>query len=95
MKVDKDVVEVVANLDKLRLDERDIETMIERMSRVLDLAEQIQEVDTDGVEPMAHPLDAVQRLREDRVTETDRHERYQAVAPETEGGLYLVPRVVE
>ncbi|MDZ7686841.1 MAG: Asp-tRNA(Asn)/Glu-tRNA(Gln) amidotransferase subunit GatC [Gammaproteobacteria bacterium] len=95
MKVDQDVVGGVTNLAKLRLDTGDIDTTIDRMSRILDLVEQMQEVDTAGVEPMAHPLDAVQRLREDRVTETDQQERYQAIAPETAGGLYLVPRVVE
>lgn len=95
MKVDKDVVRNVAALAKLRLDEGDEAGMIDKMSRVLDLVEQLQEVDTADVEPMAHPLDAVQRLREDRVTESDQHERYQAVAPETRDGLYLVPRVVE
>ncbi len=95
MKVDKDVVQDVAGLAKLKLDEADEAAMIDRMSRILDLVEQLQEVDTTGVEPMAHPLDAVQRLRDDRVTETNDRERYQEVAPETEDGLYLVPRVVE
>ena len=95
MEVNKDVARQAADLAKLHLDEADEATMVERMSRILDLVDQLQEVDTDNVEPLAHPLEAVPRLREDRVTETDQHERYQAVAPETERGLYLVPRVVE
>ena len=52
-------------------------------------------VDTSGVTPMAHPLDAVQRLREDAVTESDQREHFQQVAPAVEAGLYLVPKVIE
>ncbi|MHB8744401.1 MAG: Asp-tRNA(Asn)/Glu-tRNA(Gln) amidotransferase subunit GatC, partial [Sulfuricaulis sp.] len=51
--------------------------------------------DTQGVTPMAHPMDAAQRLRPDAVTETDQRERFQAIAPQVEAGLYLVPRVIE
>jgi aspartyl-tRNA(Asn)/glutamyl-tRNA(Gln) amidotransferase subunit C len=56
---------------------------------------EMRQVDTSGIEPMAHPLDATQRLRPDAVTEPDRHELYQSVAPAVEGGLYLVPKVIE
>jgi aspartyl-tRNA(Asn)/glutamyl-tRNA(Gln) amidotransferase subunit C len=66
-----------------------------RFNGILDLFEQLRDVDTDGVEPMANPLDATQPLRADAVTETDRREALQAVAPAVENGLYLVPRVVE
>ena len=59
------------------------------------VSEQMQSVDTTGVVPVSNPLDANQRLRADEVTEPDQHELYQSIAPETEDGLYLVPRVVE
>lgn len=95
MKIDRDVAETVADLAKLKLDDTDMDIVIGRMTKILDLVEEMQALDTDGVEPLAHPLDAVQRLRPDEVTETDHRDSYQAVAPETEGGLYLVPRVVE
>ena len=95
MKVDENVVATVAALAKLRLDANDVSTTSQRMTRILDLVEEMQAVDTDGIEPMAHPLETTQRLREDQVTESDQHVRYQAVAPETASGLYLVPRVVE
>lgn len=95
MKVTEDVVLEVAALAKLRLADGDEQVMIDRMSRILDLVEEMQQVDTTGVAPMAHPLDETQRLREDVVTETDRHDAYQAIAPATERGLYLVPKVVE
>lgn len=95
MKVDRDVVMTVADLAKLKLDESDIQETIRNMSRILDLVEEMQAVDTANVEPMAHPLDAVQRLREDAVTEDNQRDAFQSVAPEVEDGLYLVPRVVE
>ena len=65
------------------------------LSDILALVEQLNAVDTAGVEPMAHPLDATQRLRPDEVTETDEREAFQAIAPQTEAGLYLVPKVIE
>lgn len=95
MKVDRDTVMTVADLAKLKLDETDIQETMDNMSRILDLVEEMQAVDTAGVEPMSHPLDAVQRLREDAVTEKNERDAFQRVAPEVEDGLYLVPRVVE
>ncbi|MEX0941367.1 MAG: Asp-tRNA(Asn)/Glu-tRNA(Gln) amidotransferase subunit GatC [Pseudomonadales bacterium] len=95
MKVDREVVETVADLSKLKLEEPDIAEYIESMSRILDLVEEMQEVDTSNVSPMAHPLDTTQRMRADIVTEQNLRDEYQAMAPETAGGFYLVPRVVE
>ena len=57
--------------------------------------EQMEQVDVTGVEPMAHPQDMVQSLREDVVTEGDQRERFQSIAPATANGLYLVPKVIE
>jgi len=65
------------------------------MSNVLDLAEQMQEVDTSDVEAMAHPTHAVQRLRDDVVREDNKREQFQSIAPETGDGYYLVPQVIE
>jgi aspartyl-tRNA(Asn)/glutamyl-tRNA(Gln) amidotransferase subunit C len=65
------------------------------LNGIFQLIEQMQAVDTRGVEPMAHAQDVSQRLREDAVTEGDRRAAYQAVAPEVEAGLYLVPKVIE
>ena len=64
-------------------------------ARILDLVAQMNAVDTERVEPMSHPLESALRLREDVITESDRREAYQAVAPATENGLYLVPKVIE
>ena len=65
------------------------------LSGILDFIEQMNAVDTASVEPMAHPLDQVQRLRPDVVGETDQRTRFQAQAPAVEAGLYLVPKVIE
>ncbi|MBK5931934.1 Asp-tRNA(Asn)/Glu-tRNA(Gln) amidotransferase subunit GatC [Halochromatium salexigens] len=90
----RDVAKIahLARLDVKR-DERD--HFSAELSNILDLVEQMRCVDTTGVEPMAHPLHMAQRLRPDRVTETNEREHFQQIAPQTEDGLYLVPRVVE
>ena len=93
--LDKSDVEKIAFLARLGVDEQDMPEYASNLSNILDMVEQLNSVDTDGVKPMAHPLDAVQRLRADEVTEVNDRENLQAHAPETADGLYLVPRVVE
>ncbi|MCB1693268.1 MAG: Asp-tRNA(Asn)/Glu-tRNA(Gln) amidotransferase subunit GatC [Pseudomonadales bacterium] len=93
--VTPEVVRTVASLARLQLDLAHIDTHIESMNRILALVSEMQAVETDGVAPLSHPLDAVQRLRPDVITEQVEREKYQSVAPETRDGLYLVPRVVE
>ncbi len=88
-------IENIAHLARLELDEADVATYARHLSDILAFVEQLDAADTTGVTPMAHPLDAVQRLRADEVTETDQRERFQAVAPAVEDGLYLVPKVIE
>jgi aspartyl-tRNA(Asn)/glutamyl-tRNA(Gln) amidotransferase subunit C len=88
-------VENIAHLARLAISEADIPEYARNLSSILALVEQMGAVDTAGVAPMAHPLDAVQRLREDAVTETDQREHFQAIAPAVEAGLYLVPKVIE
>jgi aspartyl-tRNA(Asn)/glutamyl-tRNA(Gln) amidotransferase subunit C len=65
------------------------------LNDIFKLIEQMQSVDTENVQPMAHAQDVVQRLREDKVTEIDQHALYQSIAPQVENGLYLVPKVIE
>lgn len=95
MSLDADQVRKIAHLARLAIKESDIPEYARNLSRILELAEQMNAVDTAGVEPLAHPLDTSQRLRPDEVTETDRRERFQAIAPQVEAGLYLVPKVIE
>lgn len=90
-----DDVRKVAHLARLAIDEIELDTYVKELSSILDLVQQMDAIDTNGIEPMAHPLDMTQRLRPDEVTETDQRELLQSVAPLVEDGLYLVPRVVE
>ncbi len=85
----------IARLARLDVSAAEVEKTRDQLNGILSFIEQLQAVDTAGVAPMAHAVDVVQRLREDRVTESDRREAFQAVAPETEAGLYLVPQVIE
>ena len=85
----------LARLAQLALDPVDRAKASEDLERIIAMIDAMQAVDTDGVEPLAHPLEATQRLRDDVVTEHVERDRYQAVAPLTEDGLYLVPRVIE
>jgi aspartyl-tRNA(Asn)/glutamyl-tRNA(Gln) amidotransferase subunit C len=85
----------IADLARLELTPDEAARTLERLNRVLGLIEALQAVDTTGVEPMTHAGDLVLRLRADEVTEPDRRDDYQRVAPAVEHGLYLVPRVIE
>ena len=95
MSLSPDDVRRIARLARIALQPAESAAVAERLNAVLKMVEQIRRVDTSGVEPMAHAQDVVQPLREDSVTESDQRERYQAVAPAVEEGLYLVPKVVE
>ena len=95
MSLDADQVKKIARLARLKIDEADVQGYVTNMDNILQMFEQMQAVDTTGVVPMSHPLEAVQRLREDVVRETDQREVFQRIAPDTENGLYLVPRVIE
>lgn len=88
-------VEKVARLARLAMTGTEIETARAQLSGIFDLIAEMQAVDTTGVEPMSHSQDLSQRLREDVVTETNQREAFQAIAPQVEAGLYLVPKVIE
>lgn len=85
----------IAHLARLGLNDADLPRTTEALNSILGLIDQMQAVDTTGIEPLAHPLEASQRLRADVVTETNHREAYQAIAPAVENGLYLVPKVIE
>ena len=95
MSLEKADVEKIAHLARLAIDEKDVPEYTKNLSNILDLVEQMSSVNTDEVSPMAHPLDATQRLRTDEVTETNQRDHFQQVAPNVEDGLYLVPKVIE
>lgn len=88
-------IQRIARLARIRVSEAEAAQTGEQLNGIFKLIEQMQAVDTGGVAPMAHAQEVYQRLREDAVTEADRREAFQAVAPQTEAGLYLVPKVIE
>ncbi|MBV2194210.1 MAG: Asp-tRNA(Asn)/Glu-tRNA(Gln) amidotransferase subunit GatC [Azonexus sp.] len=88
-------VKRIAHLARIEISDDEALTTQGHLNGIFQLIEQMQAVDTAGVEPMAHAQDVSQRLREDAVTEVDRRAAFQAVAPDTEAGLYLVPKVIE
>jgi aspartyl-tRNA(Asn)/glutamyl-tRNA(Gln) amidotransferase subunit C len=90
-----DDIERLCRLARVEITPAEIADVSAKLSSIVAMVDQLQAVDTKGVVPMAHPLDRPQRLREDRVTETDRHELYQRNAPAVERDLYLVPKVIE
>ncbi len=95
MSLTPDDIEKIAHLARLGIDKDALEPLAADLSTMLDLVEQLQAVDTEGVEPMAHPANATLLLRDDVVTETDQRETLQAPAPATQDGYFLVPRVIE
>jgi aspartyl-tRNA(Asn)/glutamyl-tRNA(Gln) amidotransferase subunit C len=90
-----DDVKRVARLARIAIDETEAGAVLAQLGGVFQLIEQMQAVDTRGIEPMSHALDVVQRLREDVVTESDQHELFQKIAPQVENALYLVPKVID
>ena len=95
MIIDKKALSHIAELAQLRIEDKQIDHYINRMQNILNLVEQMQAVDTTGIEPVSNPLDGVQRLRADAVIESDLRDYYLQNAPETADGLFLVPKVVD
>jgi len=95
MSLSDDQIRRIAQLARIAIGEEESAQVRDRLNRVLGLIDQLQAVDTAGIEPMSHALDVVQPLRPDCVTESDQRARFQSGAPAVEGGLYLVPKVIE
>ncbi len=95
MSLDKVKLQHIAMLARLKLTDEEYAESVEKLSKIVDFVDQLSQADTTGVTPMAHPLDAVQRLRPDVVTEVDDRDRYQENAAAVSAGLYLVPKVLE
>ena len=95
MSITKSAVERVAHLARIHIEPADIDKYALDLSQILDMVEQMNSVQTSEVEPLAHPQDIELRLRPDHVTEVNSRERFQAVAPAAERGLYLVPKIIE
>lgn len=95
MSLSDDQIRRIARLARIAIRPEESAEVVTRLNRMLGLIDEMRAVDTAGIEPMSHALDLVQRLRPDEVSESDRREAYQAVAPAVEDGLYLVPKVIE
>ena len=93
--MNKSEIDKIATLARLRVSSADADEVAARVGEILALIDQMQAIDTEGVKPLAHPLDAVQRLRADEVTEDDRRDELLALAPSSRNGLFLVPKVIE
>ena len=93
--LNKSEIDKIATLARLRVSSADADEVAARIGEILALIDQMQAIDTEGVKPLAHPLDAVQRLRADEVTEDDRRDELLALAPSSRNGLFLVPKVIE
>lgn len=95
MSLEQNDIAKLARLARIHIDDSSVEELRQRIGDILTMVDTMQAVDTSNITPMANPHDAVQRLRPDVVTEADQRERFQAIAPQTEDGLYLVPKVID
>lgn len=95
MSIEKQTIENLATLARLEIDDKRIEEISHRLSSVLELVDQLQAADTKSLVDSQNSQQEIQRLREDKVTETNQREAFQAIAPDTEDGLYLVPKVID
>lgn len=95
MALDRETVAKIAYLARIGLREEEYDHLVPELAKILQFVEQMNELATEEVEPMAHPLELPQRLRPDAVTETDRREKLLPLAPAVEASLYLVPKVIE
>jgi len=95
MSLKPEEVKKIAHLARLNLSESDIALYTPQLSSILDFVEHMSEIDTNTVEPLAHPLDLPQRLRSDAINEPNQRDLFQSIAPEVKVGLYLVPKVIE
>ncbi|MBT3204485.1 MAG: Asp-tRNA(Asn)/Glu-tRNA(Gln) amidotransferase subunit GatC [Gammaproteobacteria bacterium] len=88
-------VKNIAHLARLAIDDDAVADYASDLSNILDLVDQMNQVNTDNVQPMAHPMDSQQRLRDDEASEPNQRDKFQSVAPDVESGLYRVPKVIE
>ena len=95
MAIEQNDIEKIAELARIRISDEEMGEVTARITEILHMVDQLQTVDTREVEPMANPLDAIQYLRPDEVTQSNRRDAFQAIAPAVENGLYLVPKVIE
>ena len=95
MSITYDEIKKIAHLARIKITEEEANATIKKLSGILNLIEEMQKVETKNISPMSHAQSVTQRLRDDIVTETNQREKLQKIAPEVNGGLYIVPQVIE
>ncbi len=95
MSLDKEAVKKVASLARIRMDDEQLEAMVPQLSKIIGFVEQLAEVDTDNVEPLANVVDITLQLRDDVVNDGDCVDKVLKNAPESTQGYFVVPKVVE
>ena len=95
MSLNQEDIRKIAKLARLSVSEQEAQSAQTQLNGIFGLIAEMQAVDTAGIEPMSHAQDVTQRLRADRVTESDQRALFQSIAPQVEQGLYLVPKVIE
>lgn len=88
-------IKKIGHLARLAIADNEVSQLRNDLSRILDLVEQMGQLNTDQVPALAHPIEQAQSLRPDVVTETDQRALFQSIAPKTQAGLYLVPKVID
>ena len=95
MSITPEEVTHIARLSRLKTGPEEAQSYAGQLTQIMDLVEQMNRIDTDGIEPMSHPQDVALRLRADEITKSNHREEFQAIAPDCEEGLYLVPKVID
>lgn len=95
MIIKREEIEKLATLSRIAIDEKTITDVTERLSSVLDLVDQLKTANTDSVQGISRPFQVSQRLREDKVTESNQRDKFQAIAPATDNGLFTVPKMID
>ena len=95
MSLNKETVQKVARLARIRMSDEELERMAPQLTNIIGFVEQLSEIDTDNVEPLANVTDVTLSMREDKVTDGQCVEKILANAPESAQGYFVVPKVVE
>ena len=95
MSINKDQIKYLSLLSRMDIQESEMNDVEEKLSKIIDFVDQLQSIDTDEIQPMAHPLNQFQRLRADKVIEKNNRDKIQKNTKSTDRGMYIVPKVIE
>jgi len=95
MKISEKILNNISSLSKIRIDEKIKSDLIKDLESILEMVEEMNKIDTSGIEPMSHPLEEADNLRKDKAAKDIKRDEYQKSAPQTDDGFYLTPKVIE